>query len=591
MKKRVLNKTGVLILVTLTCAGLWACKTAGESRPGETPPQKTEIPSQPAAPEPEDGPLLPEFAENRPEVLDRDELTVALSKGEVELDFRKSYLASEAQLFTAIYEGLFSYHPFTMEPIPAAVERWELSEDKKQWTFTIRQNAKYRNGDPLRAEDFRAAWISLLSPERESPYSSLFDVIEGAREYRTGVEKDPLKVGISVIGEKILAVRLNATAAFFPAMLCHHSFSPIHPSMLNKERWAPGSGDADKAAWEPPFSNGPFRITEMDEDKIVLAKSDQYWDARRVSFNKITLKYMEDGDETANLWNSGEARWISGEVNLDALTDRSGIQVNAMFATHYYFIRSAEKPWDDYRVRRALSLALPWDEIRQGHFLPAATLIFPIRGYPEIAGLSEPDIEEAARLLAEAGYAGGLGLPELVIRLTPSQEAARIGGIMAQTWKERLGVPVRVEVIPYNQYFQSMKSSGYIVGSSTWIGDFADPYTFLQMWRRDSNLNDARYNDEDYEELMERSMLEEGATRLATLAEAEKLLLDRGSVLPVSYSPAINVVDTNELDGWYPNALDIHPFKYLNFKAFRPLPGVVYLNDKPVYSRNSSFAF
>ena len=177
MKKRVLNKTGVLILVTLTCAGLWACKTAGESRPGETPPQKTEIPSQPAAPEPEDGPLLPEFAENRPEVLDRDELTVALSKGEVELDFRKSYLASEAQLFTAIYEGLFSYHPFTMEPIPAAVERWELSEDKKQWTFTIRQNAKYRNGDPLRAEDFRAAWISLLSPERESPYSSLFDVI------------------------------------------------------------------------------------------------------------------------------------------------------------------------------------------------------------------------------------------------------------------------------------------------------------------------------------------------------------------------------------------------------------------------------
>ena len=328
----------------------------------------------------------------------------------------------------------------------------------------------------------------------------------------------------------------------------------------------------------------------MDEDKIVLAKSDQYWDARRVSFNKITLKYMEDGDETANLWNSGEARWISGEVNLDALTDRSGIQVNAMFATHYYFIRSAEKPWDDYRVRRALSLALPWDEIRQGHFLPAATLIFPIRGYPEIAGLSEPDIEEAARLLAEAGYAGGLGLPELVIRLTPSQEAARIGGIMAQTWKERLGVPVRVEVIPYNQYFQSMKSSGYIVGSSTWIGDFADPYTFLQMWRRDSNLNDARYNDEDYEELMERSMLEEGATRLATLAEAEKLLLDRGSVLPVSYSPAINVVDTNELDGWYPNALDIHPFKYLNFKAFRPLPGVVYLNDKPVYSRNSSFA-
>jgi peptide/nickel transport system substrate-binding protein/oligopeptide transport system substrate-binding protein len=113
------------------------------------------------------------------------------------------------------------------------------------------------------------------------------------------------------------------------------------------------------------------------------------------------------------------------------------------------------------------------------------------------------------------------------------------------------------------------------VGSSTWIGDFADPYTFLQMWRKDSNLNDARHNDEDYEKLMEKSMLEEGETRLATLAEAEKLLLDRGSVLPISYSPAVNIVDVNELDGWFQNALDIHPFKYLSFKAFRPLPGVV----------------
>ena len=142
-------------------------------------------------------------------------------------------------------------------------------------------------------------------------------------------------------------------------------------------------------------------------------------------------------------------------------------------------------------------------------------------------------------------------------------------------------MPVRVEVIPYNRYFQAMKDPGYSVGSSTWIGDFADPYTFLQMWRRDSNLNDARHSDEDYEKLIEKSMLEEGERRLATLAEAETLLLDRGSVLPISYSPAVNIVDTNELDGWYPNALDIHPFKYLEFRAFRPLPGVVRADTAP----------
>jgi len=510
-------------------------------------------------------PERPEFAESRPRVQARDELTVTFSKGEVELDFRKSFLASEAQLYTAIYEGLFSYHPFTMEPIPAAAEKWELSEDKKQWTFTIRQDAKFWNGDPLRAEDFCAAWLSMLSPDRDAPYSSLFDVIEGAKDYRTGVTNNAEKVGIIASGPKTLVVKLNVPAFFFPSMLCHHSFSPIHPSMISNEDWSK----------KPPVSNGPFYITEMNENKIVMVKSNAYWDASAVSLNKITLKYTENGDEASRLWNSGEARWISGEVNFDALTDRSGIQVNAMFATHYYFIRSGEKPWNDYRIRRALVLALPWDEIRAGHFLPAKTLIYPLPGYPKIEGLTDTDTEEAAELLVEAGFPQGIGLPDLVIRITPSPEATRIGGLMASTWKEKLGVPVRVEVIPYNRYFQMLKNNDYTVGFSTWIGDFADPYTFLQMWRRDSNLNDAHYDDEDYETLIEKSMLEEGETRWATLADAEKLLLDRGSVLPISYSPAINIVDIGELGGWFPNALDIHPFKHLSFKAFRPLPGVV----------------
>jgi peptide/nickel transport system substrate-binding protein/oligopeptide transport system substrate-binding protein len=512
-----------------------------------------------------DHPSGPEFAESRPHVESRDELTVTFSKGEIELDFRKSYLASEAQLYTAIYEGLFSYHPFTMEPIPAAAEKWELSEDKKQWTFTIRQEAKFWNGDPVRAEDFRAAWLSILSPQRDAPYSSLFDIIEGAKDYRTGVTHNDEKVGIIASGPKTLVVKLNAPAFFFPSMLCHHSFSPIHPSMINNEDWSK----------KPPLSNGPFYITEMDENKIVVVKTKAYWDASAVSLNKITLKYTESGDEASSLWNSGEARWISGDVNFETLTDRSGIQVNAMFATHYYFIRSGEKPWNDYRIRRALVLALPWDEIRAGHYLPAKTLIYPLPGYPRVEGLSDTDVEEAAALLAEAGFPLGKGLPDLVIRITPSPEAARIGGLMASAWKEKLGVPVRVEVIPYNRYFQMLKNNDYTVGFSTWIGDFADPYTFLQMWRRDSNLNDAHYDDDDYETLIEKSMLEEGETRWATLADAEKLLLERGSVLPISYSPAVNVVDIGELGGWFPNALDIHPFKHLSFKAFRPLPGVV----------------
>jgi peptide/nickel transport system substrate-binding protein/oligopeptide transport system substrate-binding protein len=560
------------LLVSVLVMMIPACATppAVENSPVEAavPPPREEAP----VPEPETGPLeKPEYAESRPRPLIRDELTVVLSKGEsVELDFRKSYLASEAQVFTALYEGLFSYHPFTMEPVPALAARWVVSEDKKEWTFTIRENARYWNGDPVEAEDFRRAWISLLDPARESPYSSLFDIIEGARDFRIGKLPDPAQVGIRVEAPKTLVVRLNSPAAFFPSMLCHHSFSPLHSSMAEVEDWT----------GMIPMTNGPFYILEYQEDDIVLVKNTRYWDEARVSLNRIILRYTDDGDKAASLWNSGEARWISGEVNLEILTDRSGIVVNPLFATHYYFIRSARTPWNDYRVRQALSLVLPWDQIREGYYLPAKTLIYPIPGYPKIEGLDTTDVEEARRLLAEAGFPEGKGLPELVMRLSPSTDAARVGGLMAAAWMEELGVKVKIEVVPYGQYFQALKQNDYEVGFSTWIGDFADPYTFLQMWRRDSNLNDARHNDIDYENLMEESMTEEGELRWQTLSKAEELLLERGTVLPIFYSPALNVVDMDELDGWFPNVLDIHPFKYLSFKAFRPLPGVAQGNEE-----------
>jgi peptide/nickel transport system substrate-binding protein/oligopeptide transport system substrate-binding protein len=557
-------KGGVFVFIL---TGLISCAGAPvREAPPVTPVPGRDDPS-PAVPElspGDDGPLA---AEPRPGIVNRDELTVAFFSGEAELDFRKSYLASEAQIFTALYEGLFSYHPLTMEPVPASASNWEISEDKKVWTFTIRENARYWNGDAVRSDDFRASWLSLLTPGRESPYSSLFDIIEGARDYRTGLLTDVSKVGIETPDSQTLIVRLNSPASFFPAMLCHHSFSPIHPSMLGNEDWSAAS----------PVSNGPFYITEWKENALVLAKNRNYWDASRVALNKLTFRYTRDRDESTALWNSGEARWVAGDINPQALTDRSGVVVNALFATHYYFIRSAKAPWDDHRLRRALSIALPWEQIREGFYLPARTLIYRLPGYPEVGWSEGPDLGEARQLLIEAGYPEGRGLPELVIRLTPSGEAARIGGLMAAAWMQELGLSVKIETVPYNLYFQALKQNDYDVGFSTWIGDFADPYTFLQMWRRDSNLNDAGFNDADYEALIDRSMTEDGDQRWATLAEAEKLLLDRGTVLPISFSSALNIVDMNELDGWYPNALDIHPFKYLAFKAFRPLPGVALL--------------
>ena len=326
-----------------------------------------------------------EYARMRPGIRNLDELTVSFTAHNIELDFRKSYYASEAQIFTGLFEGLFSYHPMSLQPVPALAERWEVSEDKTQWTFTIRRDARFSNGDPVRAEDFRGAWLSLLEPSRNSPYSSFFDVIKGANEYRNNIVNDPDEVGIIAQTNRTLIVKLNSPASFFPAMLCHHSFSPIHPSMIDKDEWGPAaSSQSAQKKWMPPVSNGAYKIISIDNEKLVMQKSEHYWDHERVTLNKIIIKFSSDADEASHLWNSGESRWIAGDVNIESLTDLSGLQVNIMFATHYYYIRSDQKPWNDKRVRRAMALVLPWDEIRSVYHLPAKTLIFPISGYPEI---------------------------------------------------------------------------------------------------------------------------------------------------------------------------------------------------------------
>jgi len=514
------------------------------------------------------------MAQGRPDPQDREELTVAFSSGSIQLDPRKSFLASEAQIFTGLYEGLFSYNPLTLEPIPAAAESWKVSDDKKTWTFTIRSIARYWNGDSLKSQHFRDAWISLIDPAGNNPYSSLFDIIAGAKEYRTGQTRDPDKVGIECPNEKTLVVHLNAPAAFFPSMLCHHSFSPIHPTMLGISDWSK----------QAPISNGPFYLVEQKDDRLILAKNELYWDAKRVAIKKLIIRFTKDGAEAASLWNSGEARWIAGDIDLEALQDRSGIEVHAMFATYYFYIRSSQAPWTDSRIRQALSLALPWDNIRQGYYLPAETLIYPIPGYPKPKGLSETNVERAKELLAEAGFPKGVGVPTLVIKISQSKEAYRIAGLMAAAWKENLSIPVEIKVTPYESYIDELKKDDYVVGSSTWIGDFADPYTFLQMWRRDSNLNDARLNDPIYEHLIDQSMQEEGEQRWQTLSRAEEQLLQGGTVLPIAYTPALNIIDMNEIDGWYPNPLDIHPFKYLKYASFRALPGVAW---GPIHQKNN----
>lgn len=558
MKKRYISLLSVFTVVLLACcAGTKELPQKGQIE--QIAPNIAELDG-------EEG----DSAHLRPEPLDRNVFAMTINDGILELDPRLSYSADEAQIFTALYEGLFTYHPFTLEPVYGLAKAWELSEDKLVWTFVLRDNARYWNGDEVTAQDFKNAWLSLLEPDRRAPYSSFFDIIVGAKEYRMGENTDPNSVKIIAKDAQTLEVQLKHPASYFPNMLCHHAFAPVHSSQLN----------GSKLSEVPPIGNGPYYLVERKTDRLILQKNSLYWDEKKVSFDRIDILFPEDGKAASNLWDSGQVQWLAGAMDIEALRDRSGITVNAMFATHYYFIKSSSEPWNRRELRRALSLALPWEELRADYMLPAKTLIYPIPDYPELEGVFATDLEEAKNILNAEGYPKGIGLPNIKILITPSKESEKIAQLMQGAWQGGLGIQVEIETVPFSSYYPSLKRKDYTVGFTSWIGDFADPYTFLQMWQTGSNLNDAEYDDEEYEDLITRSMLLEGQERWQVLAEAEKLLLDYGTVLPISHSPAINIINTDEILGWYPNALDIHPYKYLEWASYRPLPGVV-LGNRP----------
>jgi len=292
---------------------------------------------------------------------------------------------------------------------------------------------------------------------------------------------------------------------------------------------------------------------------------------------RIVFTAEEESTQVTERFNRGRIDWVTGGMSLADVQFPESIVIHPLFATTYYFLRADREPFDDDRIRRALALLLPWEEIRSEEiqFIPATTLVPEIPYYPDVEGIEERNEEEALALLEEAGYRAGIRLPGITVHVPQGEESARVAGLMKEAWESTLEVTVDIVVTPYPEYFEILGDSDFTVGTVSWIGDFADPLTFLQMWISDSNVNDAGFADPTYDRLIDQSMQERGVGRYEVLGEAEEILLKTGTVLPVSHSPSINLIDLKAVDGWYPNPLDVHPLRYIRFSHRDPAPGVI----------------
>ena len=469
-----------------------------------------------------------------------------------ELNPQITNYSSDSQILSGLFDGLFVLSPITLEPQYALAKEFKISRDKKRWSITLRDDARFSNGEKITAESVRDCWLRMLA-NPASPYSSLFDIVRGAEAFRNG-QGNYDEVGIYATAENVLSIYLNNPANYLPRILCHTAFSITHS--------------------DPEVYSGAYELEIVAERKYILHKNPYYWDKDNVTLERITFVQSDNADENTYYFNTGAVDWVTGSVTQSKLLDLSAVQVNATFGTGYlYFKMSNRKPadskcskvWDLPEFRNAVLEAFPWNEIHKKYLIPATTLVYPLSGYPQIDGFDYTDAIEASLKMKDAR--AKYNIPEeetipLVMHIFENEFTEEDEKLMKDAL-EPLGVALEIRKIPSWQYYATIAAADADILVTSWIGDFADPLAFLELFRGASTMNESGWKNDRFDSLLEQAATAGDTERLNLLGQAENILLDEGMVLPLYRSVSSNVIDLSEVGGWYTNAFDLHQLKYL----------------------------
>ena len=468
-----------------------------------------------------------------------------------ELNPQITNYSSDSQILNGLYEGLFTTSPISLEPQFAIAKDFKISRDKKRWTITLRDDACFSNGEKITAESVRDCWLRMLS-NPQSPYSSLFDIVRGAEAFRLGYG-DFSEVGIYATAENVLSIYLNTPANYLPKILCHTAFSITHSN--------------------PEVYIGPYELELTTGRKYILKKNPYYWDNKNVVLERITFVQSENADDNTFYYNTGAVDWVTASVNQQKILNPSSIQVNAEFGTGFFYFRmSNKKPgekkslWDYPEFRNAVIEAFPWETIHKKYLIPATTLVYPLAGYPQIDGFDYTDSIEASLKMKDAREKYNIPSEEkipLVMQVFENEftedEKKEIYDAL-----EPLGVELEIRTYPSSIYYSTIATSDADLIFTSWLGDFADPLAFLELFRGGSTMNDSGWKNKKFDELLVQAAVAGGEEeRLNLLGQAENILLDEAMILPLYRTVTSSVINLSEVGGWYTNAFDVHPLKYL----------------------------
>jgi oligopeptide transport system substrate-binding protein len=476
----------------------------------------------------------------------------------------------EINVVSALFEGLVGEDPVDGHPVPAVAERWETSADGLTWTFHLRANARWSNGDRVTAQDFVQSIRRALTPALGADNVALLFVLAGAEAWHRGDTTDFSRVGAIARDDRTLELQLAHPAPYLPTLLCHPVWYPVHLPTLEKT----GGTTARDTRWTDPANfvgNGPFVLKAWRRGELIVAdKSPTYWDAGTVRLHAIHFRPAADVESEERAFRAGQLHITEalpvGKVDTYRREHPAELRISPFLDTYFYRLNTTRPGLDHKLVRQALSLALDRraivEKITRGGQQPATGFVPPgLAGY-EPPPLLRTDLAEARRLLAAAGYPGGHGLPPIEILINSSGNHRVVAEAVQQMWRQ-LGVQVELNNMEQSSLFAKRRALDYSVLRSEWVADFADPKSFLDVFRGGSSNNHTGWNSLRYDALLrDADHTADAAARLKLLAAAEEVLLDELPVIPIYFYTTVRLVHP-AVRGWHPLPLDRHPYKHV----------------------------
>ena len=470
--------------------------------------------------------------------------------------------------------------------VPGQAESWdkETNDDGTvTYTFHLRDDIKWSDGQAVTAQDFEYSWKRLANPETAADYTYMIDMVKGYSEVADGsAEVDTL--GVKAVDDTTLQIDLSYDCPYFEEIMAFPATYPVRKDIVEgSDNWT-----FDPATY---VTNGAYKLKEWSHNAyILMEKNENYYDYENLGPNTIKFALLDDSNAILKGYNNGELDFINNFPvdEVAGLLASGEIELGDYIGTYYACFNTEDETFSDPKVRKAFSLAIDRNYIVESVTQTGET---PATGYVpngvydaegpsgddfrtvggEYYSVSEDDYEknceEARQLLADAGYPNGEGFPTVEYLYNTDDKHKKIAEALQNMWQEQLGVTVNLDNQDWNVFLQNRKDGNFQIARNGWIADYNDPCSFLDMWYTDGGNNDAQYSNPDYDAAIDAAKAtSDPAERMKAFHEAEDLLIGQDSVLAPIYFYTQPYMLNPDIDGMYYTPLGYFFFGYTTKK-------------------------